>query len=101
LAFEPIASGLRMLLENGKPDDLFVPTRDVLGRRDPAELPYRYGGRMGVRCVTRLVERCPELAGLLLASNAPTDTGTNSSDPRRAMPFRDRAGGCKSMALYG
>src|ERR1700722_17837355 len=43
LAFVPIAAELRMLLENGKPDDPFVPTRNVRGRRDPAEVPYRHG----------------------------------------------------------
>jgi hypothetical protein len=101
LAFEPIASELRMLLENGKPDDLFVPTRNVRGRRDPAEVPYRHGGRMGVRFVTQPVERCPVLAGCSLASDAPTDRGTNSSGPCRAMLFRDRAGGHKSMSSYG
>jgi hypothetical protein len=68
-SFEPIASGLRMLLGNGKPDDLFVPTRDVRGRR---VVPYRSGGRMGLRCVTQWVEFCADLAesgGLLLVSD--------------------------------
>ena len=96
-SFEPIASGLRMLLGNGKPDDLFVPTRDVRGRR---VVPYRSGGRMGLRCVTQWVEFCADLAE---SGGAPVGfrQGTISSKPWRVVPSRYRAGGFKSMISNG
>ena len=74
-----------MLLENGKPDELFVSTRDVRGRRNPAEVSFRECGRTGRRCVSQLVERCTDLAergAIPLAFDALTVAdvaGTNSS----------------------
>jgi hypothetical protein len=86
---------------------LFVPTRDVRGRRNPAEIPFHIGGRMGWRRVNQLVERCPDLAergAIPLAFDAPTETdtaGTNSFGLCRAMPSSDAAVKLIPMTSHG
>jgi len=62
---------------------------------------------MAWRCVTQLLECCPDLAergAIRLAFDAPTATdaaGTNSSRPRRVMLSLDDAIGLISMTSYG
>ena len=96
-----------MVLGNGKSDDLFVPTRDVRGRRNPAEVRLPDDRPRGWRCVTQLVERCPDLAergAIPLAFDAPTGTGaagTNSSGRWCVVASSDHAVGLLSMTSYG
>ena len=82
------------------------PVTSVAGGTRPRFRAIMVGG-MRWRCVTQLVERCPDLAergAIPLALDAPTETdaaGTNSSGPRRMMPSVDDAIGLIPMTSYG
>jgi len=81
-----------MLPGNVKWDDQFVLNRDGRGRRNPAEVPFHAGGRMGWRSVTELAQRRPDVTergAILLALDVAE--GINASRPYRAMASFDDA----------